>query len=396
MLRLGGGWALTALALVAVAAPARAEEDPYAARMEAAKAALRAKDLDAAAQACAQAAEAADEPKWGGPKGAAAWALCGEVELRAERHASAVKVLARAGRWALDDVRARRRYIAMRQRVAGLGRLTAEGRRAGEVLKQDILLQGILRRPRTAKAALPGLLKKLDEAARLYREDHDRGAARLVEAARALVLARSGEGEEGGRRAERLLGRPGPRRVEEAALEALYHARRGAEDLMGAARAAIRLNASRSRDLPEARRRYARGPELAQVCKALDAAEAPGRCTRLQLEVAGYAALIDHSRGRPKAVLSPEDLERVHADALPVLERCVLARAREDQERFSGTDLQFAWAIDAGGHPVEPEVRPRRYAEAMQACVDEAVVWIRYPRVRTQERTNVSVPYRLD
>ena len=375
---------------------ARADEAAYALDMQQARDALRAEALEDARRACRAAARAADEPKWGGPRGAAAWALCAEADLRAERPSAAVKALARAGRWALDDLRARRRHVAARQRVAAKAGLTADAKRAGAVLRQDILLQGLLRRPRQSKAGLQSVLRRLDEAGKLYREDLAGQAARLVEAARALVLARSGAPEEGARIAERLLAAPGPRRVREAALTAQYYARRAAEDPAGAARAAIQLNALRSQDLSEERRRFARGYELDQACRALDAEQGPGRCTRLQLEVEGYAALVDHSRGRPKAALSPDDLERVHADALPVLERCVLEHARRDRERFAGTDLRFSWTIDPGGRPVGPEIRPRRYAAELEACVKEAVLWIRYPRVRTQERTNVSVPYRLD
>ncbi|MCB9645426.1 MAG: hypothetical protein H6730_02310 [Deltaproteobacteria bacterium] len=387
------------LGLILVATLARsavADEAARVAQLDAARAALKAQDLDAAVRACRAAVEAAEEPKWGGPRGAEAWAVCADVEQRAERPAGAVKALARAARWALDAPRQRRRYLAARERVAKKAGLVADAKRAGAGLRQDILLQGILRRPRTSKGAVPGVMKKLDEAAKLYREDRDWQAVRLVEGARALVLARSGDPEGGARRAERLIARPGARTVLEVGLEALYYARLEAEDVMGAARAAVRLNAARSEDLPEEKRRYARGAELTRACRALDAAEGPGRCTRLQLELVGYATLIDYSRARPKAVLASEDLERVHADALPVLERCVLERARQDKERFAGTDLSFAWAIDAGGRPVAPEVRPRRYADDMQRCVDEAVLWIRYPRVRSQERTNVSVPYHLD
>jgi len=392
-----GGTAWWGLCLtVCAASPARAAEpDEFEVRLAQVRTALATRATDDARRACRQARRAAGEPKFGGPRTARAFEACGRVELAADRPRAAARAYARAARAAVSEPKLRRKYLSKRRQAA----FRAKARRAAadvtDLLALDAKVQAVLRKPRRRGKAAERAAEQMLEAQRAYRSDGDAEQARLASAARALVLAYTDRRALADKLATRVLARPAPPNVEQAAWRALFQARLSAQDLVGAARAAIHVDALRHRDAAEAVRRLSRGPELGQACRALDGQDGPGRCTRLQIAERGFAALVDHSRRRVPA-LAEAQLARVHEDALPALEVCVLTLAKADPERYRGEELRFSWTIGPDGKPLNVEVRPRRHVEGAAPCL-EAIRWFRYPRTpATAERRNVSIPYRLD
>lgn len=368
----------------------------YAEALARVRTARRAKDPRAALRACRDAVEAAGEPDFGGPRTARAHAACAEVELDRDRPRAAERAYGRAARAAVHSDRARRKYLARRRSAATRARRPEAAKRVTELLAHDAQLKATLRRPRRSEREAERLAKTLLDARRAYRADRDGSRVRLADAARALVLGFSSRAALAEKLAQRVLKRPAPDRVAAVAWRALYVARRGG-DPKAAAEAAIRLDEVRFAARPEAERRYARGRELRDACRALDDAEGAGACVRLQVSLRGYAALVDYSKRRRGGPLQEAELARVHADALPTLERCVLGLARDDPERYRGEELTFSWTIGNDGRPLDVEVRPGRHAEAAATCIEDAVAWFRYPRTpRTAERRNVRIPYRLD
>ncbi len=383
------------LALI-VAAFGAAPEQSFVTERKAALRALAKRDFSAARQRCRRALAAVDEPKTGGTQTAAAHALCGRVERAADRPVAAAKHYKRAAWASVDAPKRRRGYLAKRRSAhhAAKHRVTAQS--VTKLLQHDAKVHRLRVRSRKRGRAAKEALKALLDAHRAYRQDGDRQQARLAQAVRALVLSQSDKSALAKKLAQRVLRSPAPALVEQAGLRALYHAHTSAKATEAAAQAAIRLDEVSHAHLLDDKRRYRRGRELQQACRALDAQQGAGACVRLQLKLRGYASLTDHSRRKSPRRLTQPQLQRVHGDALVTLEYCVLALAKADPERYRDEELHFNWSIQPDGRPSNIEVRPRRHTAAAQACIDDAVSWFRYPRTpASAERTNVSVPYRL-
>lgn len=377
-------------------APVLAADD-FDAQLRAARVALRAREFKVGRKACQAAQRAADEPKSGGPKTSKALELCARIEMAAERPRLAMRRYRDAAHAAVHAPKLRRRLLAGRRRAAHSAHMSQAAKAVTLLLQEDAKTQGILRRPRRSARTIKAAIETLEHAKRVYLGDRDRQQARLTDAVRALVLAESSEPARAKKLANRVLAKPGPSTVTQPALKALYlaHTKIGAPG--PAAEAAIRLDMARYDDAVEARRRFARGREMKRACRALDSEAGPGACARMQLKLRGFVALVDHSRRRVRGRLTQAELDRVHAEALPALEGCVLGLARSDPERYREEQLKFSWTIGPKGRPLNIEVRPRRHVDGAKACTEGTIAWFRYPRPpASAERTNVSVPYRLD
>ncbi len=371
--------------------------DGFDAHLRAARLALRNRDFKAGRQACRAAHKAAEEPEIAGPRTAKALELCARIEMAADRPKVAMRKYRDAAHAAVYAPKLRRKYLAGRRRAAYSAKRKRAAKAVTQLLQEDAKVQGILRRPRRNARTIKAALETLEHAKKVYLGDRDRQQARLTDAVRALVFAESAEPVRAKKLAKRVLAQPAPATVIQPALKALYlaHANSGAP--RPAAEAAVRLDMLRYDEKVEARRRFARGRELKRACRALDADAGAGTCARLQLKMRGFVALIDHSRRRTRGRLTQSQLDRVHAEALPALEGCVLKLARADPDRYKDEELKFSWTIGPKGRPLNIEVRPRRHVEGAKACTEGTIAWFRYPRPpASAERTNVSVPYRLD
>lgn len=388
MTRSTGILALLAL-LAANAASAQPEE--YAALMQTARQALRKRAFDEAATACRKAERAArhDTPL----DQARALQLCGDVEMRRERWRAAMDRYGAAARNARADLRLREKLLYARKNAAQKAKATRSVELVGEVLEADRTLRQTMRRPRRRGASLDMTLAALSDAEKIYRRDRDRARAAEARAVRGLVLVRSGKPDEGVQIAERLIsGRRTPRHAAMTAHQAMATALLAKGEIEAAARSAVRFNHLRNQELPEERRPHSRAPLLERACAKLG----PGACTRLELELTGEITFTDFSKGRRKKELSEEDIERVHAQALPALEACVLAAARKEPEFYRGVDIQLSWSIDPEGRAIQIDLSPKRNRPDILPCAEKRLSWLRYPKVFSRERKNVVIPYHLD
>lgn len=393
-------WAGMVLCLVlcAPSPPVLAEEPgskSYEQLLIAGRFALKQKDWAAAEQACKEALSAADEPPSGGPRSVRAAKLCAELEVDRRDWPAAIRRFRDAQRLALDDLAEHRRLLLLRKNAAKEAGRTPLVQLLQELLDADDDVQVALRRPERSGAGLQKTLATLEAAQTSFAKDRDQGYGLLIRAARALVRARSGEAKEVRAEAERLVAEVLHRPARQAAVEAAFLGAEAEGDIDATAELAIRLNQARTADLPERRRRYTRGRELERACRAYDQKNGPGACAKREFELTLSVSLVDYSRDRRRGELSPDDLSRVHAQALPALQACVLRIARHEPERFRDTDLVLSWVIDPDGKPIEIGIAPKRYQEDLKGCA-ELIAWFRYPRVSSREPKSVQVPYHLD
>lgn len=386
------------LCLCAPSPRAQAEEPAsksYEQLMIAGRAALKLRDWPAAERACKEALAATDEPPSGGPRSVRAARLCAELEVDRRDWPAAVRRYRDAQRLALDDLAEHRRLLLLRKNAAKEAGRAPLVQLLEELLDADDDLQVALRRPERSGAGLQKTLASLESAQTAFAKDRDQGYLLLIRAVRALVRARSGEAKDVRGEAERLVAEVLHRPARQAAVEAAFLGAEAEGDVDAGAELAIRLNQARSADLPERRRRYSRGRELDRACRAYDQKNGAGACAKREFELTLSVSLVDYSRDRRRGELSPDDLSRVHAQALPALQACVLRIARHEPERFRDTDLVLSWVIDAEGKPIEIGIAPKRYQEDLKGCA-ELVAWFRYPRVSSREPKSVQVPYHLD
>lgn len=388
-------WAICGgLALCVSAGPGYASEG-FEAQLKAAQQALAARDLGQARGLCREAERTARAVPNDTQRAEAA-ALCGRIELVAEAPQAAVRHFRRAARASVARPKLRRKLLAQRRQAAQRAKMSAEAKAVTELLQHDLKVQGLLRRSKKRGPSVERATEALMQARKAYRADGDAEQARLADATRALVLSQTDRRALGQKLAEGLLQRPRSDLVTQTALRALFFAHTAAQETVEAAEAAIELDQLRLAEADDGQRRYSRGWELQQACRGLDGKEGAGTCARLQLSKRGFVALVDYSKRKHPGRLTQAQLDAVHADALVSLEHCVLALAKADPDRYRDEELTFGWTIGPDGKPAQPEVRPRRHQAAAQQCIDEAVVWFRYPQTPASvERTNVSVPYRL-
>lgn len=383
--------ALLALLSLLLANRAFAQKEEYAALMRSARRALKKRSLDEAATACRKAERAArgESPL----AEAQALQLCGDVEMRRERFRAAADRYGDAAKRAREDLRLRERLLYARRNAARKGKATRSVELTKDVLKADRTLRQAMRRPRRRGKALDKTLAALSEAEQVYRRDRDRDRAVEARAVRSLVLVRSGKPDAGVRIAERLTdARRTPEHAQMIAHQALATVRYEQGEMESAARSAIRFNHLRNKGLPEERRWHSRAPLLDRVCSKLGVSE----CTRLELKLTGDATFTDFSKGRRRKELSQADIDRVHAQALPALEACVLAAARKEPDFYRGVDIQLSWSINPEGRATQIDLSPKRNRPDILPCAQKRLTRLRYPRVYTKERKNVVIPYHLD
>ncbi len=374
-------------ALVLAGMPALGEPDEYAQLIQATRAALAKRAFDEAAQDCRHAIQAAKrrEPM----KEALALELCGDIETRRERHLEAARRYASAAKHSREDLKLRRKLLSLRKRAAEKAKAESSVALAAEVMEADRTLEQVTRRPRRGGDSLDKTLSALAEAAETYRKDRDRDRAEEALALRALVMVRSDKAEDGLRAVDRVLSKPNPSKY--AALAA-YEARTVAlldrGDNAGAATAAIAFNGLANPG--------ARSPLLDRACYRYDQEKGAGQCARLEIRVTGQVTFTDYSLAKRKRELTDEDIERVHAQALPALEACVLAAAKKEPEFYRNVDIQISWVIDPEGRAVDIELVPKRNKPDIMPCAQERLMRVRYPKVFSRERKNVTIPYHLD
>lgn len=266
---------------------------------------------------------------------------------------------------------------------------------AGPSGAHDRKVRAIERRPERSGEKLARALAELREARAVYEKDGDRAHATWAEAVRALLLARSGDHASALVIARALDTEHAPKETRALVQRALFHGLAGAGDVEESARAAVRLNEILHAELPEARRRYARAPELDEACDRLEAESGAGGCARLERSLTGFVTLRDFSRWKRKRALTSVDLDRVHSRGLPILEDCVREVAKKDLEFYAGASLELSWTVDRQGRPVEIEVRPGRYARDLEPCTNGVIRWLRYPKVWTRERKTIAIPLQI-
>ncbi len=374
-------------ALLLAAPSARGAPAEYSELVRATRAALAKKSFDEAADSCmrALAAVKGKEPL----EEARVHELCGDVEVKRERHLEAAKRYAAGARIAGEDLKYRRKLLFLRKQEAQRAKADKSVELANDLLEADRTLDQVVRRPRRSGDALEKTLSALADAAQVYRRDRDPDRAEEALALRALVLVRSAKPDDGLRAAERVVAKSSaPKRAAIIAHEAKTWALMDRGDAEGAAGSAIMFNHLRS---PEQR-----SPLLDRACHLYDKANGDGSCARLEIKLTGDVTFTDFSLGKRKSELTDADIERVHAEALPALEDCVLSAARRDPEFFRGVDVQLSWTIDAEGRATDVEMSPNRNKKDIMPCAGPRIAKLRYPKVFSKERKNVTIPYHLN
>ncbi len=372
------------------------ESSAFDAAMAEAEQHLRERAYDEAKAAARAARKASADPKIGGPERHAALMLEARIASAQDAHVEAARRYRDAAHAALDDRRGRARALARRRRSLSAAKHKNEAKRVTELLQHDQKLRVYERYPRRSQKKRDEAVRDLNLAERVYRADSDEARVELTRAIRALVRARSGEPEEAIAEAKKLDDARSPR-ARAVAFQALYYAHDSQGDAEAALDAAIRFNGIEAEAAGEEGSLYVRTRELERACRKLEKESAAGSCARRQLALAKRVFLTDFSRrSQRRGPLSSDELDRTHHEALPWLEACVLDVAREDKERFAGTDLTISWVVGAKGRPEEIAVKPSRYGSDLRRCLDDVVANFRYPRVRSQELSSVAVPYSLD
>ena len=375
------------IAVMLLAAPsARGDPEEHADLIKAARAALAKKSFDEAAQSCHRALRLVrgKDPL----DQAAVLELCGDVEVRRERHLEAAKRYAEAARAARPNLKLRRKLLNRRKAEAARAKAERGTALANEVLEADRTLDQVMRRPRRAGESLDKTLSSLAEAAQTYRRDRDNERAEEALALRALVLVRSEKAEDGLRAAERVVSKKPSKYAAILAHEARAWALMERGDVDDAARAAIQYSSLRNPG--------GRTPILDRACNLYDKEKGDGQCTRLEIKLTGDATFTDFSTGRRKQELTDEDIERVHAQALPALEDCVLSAAKREPEFYRSVEIEVSWSIDSEGRAVDIDLAPSRNKKDILPCAQARILRLRYPKVVSRERKNVVIPYRLD
>jgi tetratricopeptide (TPR) repeat protein len=379
------------LAGSALAAP----PEEYASLMDATRSLVKTNKVDEASERCLEARRAGSA--LGPLEEAKALELCGQIEERRDRFLGAADRYASGARLASQDLRLRQRLLSSRRRAADRAKAQKSVELATAVLEADRALKQTMLRPRREGAALEATLAALAKAERTYRSDGDRDRAQEARAVRALVLARSKRPDDAERIATKVVEAdrraPGAERIAHEALATVLLER---DDLEQAVRSAIRFNQLRNQTLPEEKRYRTRAPILARICAKLEQRTRPGQCTRLEIELAGEPTFTDFSAGRRKPELTDEDIERVHAEALPAVEACVLGAAKKEPELYRGVDIELTWAIDSEGRAVEVDLTPQRNREDIMPCASARLERVRYPKAVSRERKTVVIPYRID
>jgi hypothetical protein len=363
-----------------------ASPDPYEEQLRAARAAMAKRSFDEAAGACRQALRLVrgKEPL----REASALEVCGDVEMRRERPMEAAKRYAQAARLAREDLKLRRKLLNRRKKAAEKAKAEKSAELANEILEADRTLEQVRRRPRRSGDGLEKALSSLAEAAQTYRRDRDPDRAEEALALRALVLVRSEKPDDGLRAAERVVSKRPAKHAAILAHEARAWALLERGEVESAAKAAIEYSRLRSPGH--------RTPIMDRACRKYDGEHGDGQCTRLEIKLTGDATFTDFSAGKRKPELTDDDIERVHAQALPALEDCVLAAARKEPELYRNVEIQLSWSIDPEGRPIELDVAPTRNEPDIMPCAKSRLERIRYPKVYSRERKNVVIPYRLD
>lgn len=389
------GLASFSLALAAMATHASAaqpEARAFEHLLNAGRLALKKKDYDQAAKLCREALAASQEPWHGGPRSVRSAALCAEVEQDRGALRAAARRFREAAQLAADEPRDRRRLLIARRHAseeAGAERQVAQ---VTDLLEHDSVVQSILDHPQRGGMSLDRQLALLAAAKEAYGRDRDRAFELLADAARALLLARSGRTDEGLALAQELVRGDLPRMARLAALEAKSHAHLTRRELKPAAEAAIDLNALRHGELAPNARRFARVPELDQACAAYDAKAGAGACSKLEMRRTGFVTFTDWSQQPRRPELGAKELEQVHGQALVALEACVVERVRSVAAKLRGTRVEVKWLVDKDGRTLEAQVTPSRLSPQLDPCLREVVARLRYPKSEQARRTPVTVP----
>ncbi len=166
-------------------------------------------------------------------------------------------------------------------------------------------------------------------------------------------------------------------------------------DIEGAARYALLLNAMTNAQLPKEKRRYVRAPYVEAACDRYDRKNGFGSCAVLALKTTGEATLVDRSAGKPQKILSDAEVARTNREAVPLLQDCIQTAVKEDPDRFDTGSVELSWGIDRNGRVIEIEVGPRRMKAAVGDCIEERLSWFRYPQSESQELKFVSLSFEL-
>jgi hypothetical protein len=373
-------------ALFLAASSARAEPDEHTELIRTTRTAMAKRSFDEAADACRRALRIATtkEPL----ERASNLALCGEVESKRERPLEASKRYAEAARLARPDLRLRRKLLTQRKREAERAKAENSKALADEVLEADRTLDQVARRPRREGQSLDKTLESLAEAAQTYRRDRDSDRAEEALALRALVLVRSQKPDDGLRAAERVVKQKLSKYAALVVHEARAYALLEKGDLENGVRAALEYSHLRNPG--------GRTPILDRACALFDKENGEGKCTRLEIKMNGEPTFTDFSTGKRKSELSQDDIDKVHSQALPALEDCVLSAARKEPEFYRNVDIELSWVIDAEGRAQDVEVVPNRNKKDIMPCAQSRLSRLRYPKVYSRERKNVTIPYHLD
>jgi hypothetical protein len=381
---------------LAIASPAATPEE-FEASIKKAQAALAKPDLDEARMAAKSAFEACGDPPEGGVHAVKAKALLGEIELKLKHYKTAAHDFKEASQFALDDHRTRAAMLKKRRAAWEKAADNARVEAVDQLVKHDAFVLGAMRRPANPENKRAEVRAQISQAIMAYKSDGDPLRAEWAAAVRALVSVRSNDPDGGLAEAKPIAdNKKAVRMARIAALEAIQYGSTIRDDIDGATRAALALNALVSEPLPEERRRYARMKGLDVMCTKYESQHGTGSCTRLERETTGRYSFTDLSVGRARKELSDDDLDRAHRQFLPALEDCVLTSARNNRDAYQSTDIQISWAIQPKGQASDVDIKPKRYQTELMPCVEERIAWLRYPRYTSPERKTVTIPYHLD
>jgi hypothetical protein len=314
---------------------------------------------------------------------------CAGIETKRERHLDASKRYADAARLSRSDLKYRRKLLSLRKRAADKAKAPNTSALANDVLEADRTLDQVSRNPRRSTETLEKTLSSLAEAAQAYRRDRDEERAEEAQALRALVLVRSSKPDDGLRAAEKVVAKSNASKYAAVvAHEARAWALLEKNDAEGAASAAIMFNHLKNPG--------GRSTLLERACSRFEKEAGAGKCIRLEIKLTGEVSFTDFSIGRRKQELSDDDIEKVHAQALPALEDCVLTAAKKEKELYRNVDIEISWAIGTEGQAYDVDVTPSRNKADIFPCAEGRLKRVRYPKVVSKEPKNVTIPYHLD
>lgn len=168
--------------------------------------------------------------------------------------------------------------------------------------------------------------------------------------------------------------------VRRRALAQLVFRARTEKKLEDAARFALKDAQAFATLAAESERLWARPPETDVVCAALDGANGPGACRKLEKQLTGGWTFKDFSKDKARDGLSADQVRTVNEHYAPLLQECLSAQARRlkppDAVRY-----ELRWIVFNDGRVGEVHFKnPAADESQLGACLRSQFESWRYPR----------------